>query len=603
MTEDEIKEADNVISQLNSNRYMVQDIFDDWDEIVEYYSNEQPEVKNVPNSKINRFHANIEGQVTALVEQNLAITCKGQGPSDRGFANWAQIGLDWTLRKNNIKTKLTIHERRRELFGNGVFGLSFDPKAINGFGLVTINPTPLNKLYVDIKIKDPLRFQEAEYIAETITMSKQQFIDRYGEEKAEMVEYGKYVDFRDGGIFTELQNVDDENSSVLILYWSRQDGKLRLREYSACGVLLYDCHKKGGRKDNQKKSEEEIKSYYNYVNDKYPYFYTIMYPVEGRLQGFGNGKLLLPLQKLLNELYDKIRIASRPNIVLYDPDIIQSDLSDFDENSLNPRPADLTSGNGTPIISVPWMQVQPDWWALLKQIEEEIQHVSRFSSLMLGMSGKRGDQTATESAIQQQQGHNAIDHQKILLQETLVELCQYALGLMMDNYTSGKAFRLDENKEDYEWIDFRDMTKVPVMKPVTSAYEEQYTKARPGAKKPKFEPAMGRDGKPLTKSVDLDIEINIGAGLPKNKAFLYQMMAQLAPVQIGGKPLVEWSEMRALMKDWLGLPLNDDQEAQLKMMVQQYQQQPQQSQPPSNPLVNANNPSGGLIQQQGMVGG
>ena len=54
-----------------------------------------------------------------------------------------------------------------------------------------------------------------------------------------------------------------------------------------------------------------------------------MYSREGNLWGYGDGKLLLPLQKLINELYDKIRIASRPNLLLFD---INSELSldDFD---------------------------------------------------------------------------------------------------------------------------------------------------------------------------------------------------------------------------------------------------------------------------------
>jgi hypothetical protein len=250
--------------------------------------------------------------------------------------------------------------------------------------------------------------------------------------------------------------------------------------------------------------------------------------------------------------------------------------------------------------------VHPDWWALLKAIEDEIQHVSRFSALMLGSTGRK-EQTATESSIQQQQGYNAIDHQKILLQETLVELCIYALGLMMEYYTGGRAFRLDEEKDDYEWIDFRKMTNVPVMKPAEDTYINQFTQANPKAEPPRWEIVRDTNGEPLTKSVDLDIEINIGAGLPKNKVFLYQMMERLAPLAIGGMPVVEWTEFRGLLRDWLGLPLTDDQEAQLKLQVEQYQQAQleaaKKNPSPTNMTQEmTNNPSGGVPQQSQSMG-
>jgi hypothetical protein len=287
-----------------------------------------------------------------------------------------------------------------------------------------------------------------------------------------------------------------------------------------------------------------------------------MYPVEGDLYCFGDGKLLLPLQEMINELYNKIRIAARPNLILIDTNA-EVDLSDFDENSLEPRYFDGSAVNGVPVHKVEYGVVNNAWWSLLDRIHVEAQRVTRFSELMMGQ-GKAAD-TATEASIQQQQGYSATDHKKLMLQETLIEVCQYCLALMMEHYTEAKAFRISEEKPEYEWIDFRKMANVPVMKPASGAFKKEFKENNSIVHEtPQWE-IMQEGGKDLTKSVDLDIEINIGAGLPKNKTFVWQMVERLASVQIldevTGMPknLIHYDEFRKIIKDYLGLPISDEE--------------------------------------------
>jgi len=565
MTKDEMTMVNNYISKLNQRIGDMGTRFAEWEDIENYYSNSQPDVDKKPNSKVNIMNANIEGQVSQLVEQNIAVTTRGEGPSDEPFAEWARIGLDWTLRKNKIKLVLATHERRRLKFGIGAFTVSWDSEAIGKFGLAKIYPTPLNKLLVDGKIKDPLRFQEADYICEIVTASKTYFEERYGKEKADMVDFGSLL-YKDNGVFQSDDTLDDEDSAHILLLWSRQKGKLRLMEISGDGLLLYDSHKKGSRTDNQKSAEKNIKSYYKFVNDRYPCFITVMYPEEGELYGFGDGKLLLPLQKLINELYDKIRICARPNLILIDTNA-EVDLSDFDENSLEPRYYEGSTVNGVPVHKVEYGIINEAWWSLLDRIHVEAQRVTRFSDLMVGQ-GKSSD-TATQASIQQQQGYLSTDHKKLMLQETLIEVCQYCLGLMMEHYTEAKAFRLSEDKADFQWVDFRKMTSVPAMKPATQAYQKKFREGNPDLPSPEWE-IMQEGGKDVTKSVDLDIEINIGAGLPKNKTFLWQMLERLAALQSldeNGQPrnLIHYEEFRKFIKDFLGLPIEIDDQSGLTM--------------------------------------
>lgn len=559
MTNDEMIEIDDYLCKITQNRGHMGDLYSRWEKEEEAYKGDQPEKQDRPNSRVNIFNANIEGQIAALIDQNMTVTTRGEGPSDQLYAEWARIGLDWTLRKNKIKSIIAQHERRRLKHGNGVFNVYFDDNALNGFGLAKISCTPLTRIFIDNKIKDILRYQEAEYIAEAIRLSDNQFKDLYGENKASSIIYGTPW-IEDTTTFNEEHTQDDNNAATLIRWWCRYDGKLRLMEFSACGLLLYDSHKEGNRKDNQKNKKYNHVSYYKYTANKYPYFFTSLYPVEGSIWGFGDGKLLMPLQTMLNDLYDKIRLCARPNLILFDVNS-EIDLEDLDDNSLTPRPFQGATGN-RPVESVPVGQVNEGWWRLLNAMHDESQRITRFSYLMLGQGQQT--ETATEASIQYQQGTSGVDFKKNTLQGTLVDVCEYCLGLMMQFYKGAKSFRITEREDKFEWIDFRKLANVPVMKPATEAFKKEYVSNNPEGNSPEWELLQDKNGNPLTKNVDLDIEINIGAGLPKNKVFLWQMLERLSQMQSvdstgQSKPVVKYEELRDFIKDYLGLPLKDDE--------------------------------------------
>ncbi len=588
MTEEEMKRVDTYITELIQNRGSMNDKYERWELEEEAYMGDQPIENDMPNTRVNIINANIEGQVSAIVEQNIAVTTRAENPSDESFVESARVGLDWALRKNRIKKIIEVHERRRLKFGTAYMKIHFNPNAMDGYGLAEITSVPLNKIFVDTKITEPLNFEQAEYICETINKSRSYAVEVYGEEKADIIDYGSNS-FKDNGLFSEDTNLDNETGFILIQRWSKNEGSLRLEEFTGDGVLLYDSHKTGERKDNQKTNNENIESYYNYVNDNYPYFITPLYPEEGSLYGFGDGKLLRPLQDMINNLYDKIRIVARPDLILIgvNSDV---DVEDFEEDSFNPR---LCDGNPRDAVhSVKWGDVNPSWWTLLESIHKESQKITRFSDLMLGQKAKSN--TATEASIQQQQGNSATDHKKTMLEETLIEVCEYMLGLMMEFHTEGRAFRkLDSDssqKTDYDWIDFRKMTEIPVAKPATSAFRQEHDNA--GHKHVKWE-LMEKD----TRKIDLDIEVSIGAGLPKNKTFLWQMierLSQLTSVDTAtgnAMPVINYKELREFIREFLGIPLEEDQhqpQPQPPMQGQQGQPMPGQSQPkPQRPVDGA----------------
>lgn len=592
MTEAEMGEMNELISKVNIDSAELQQLYARWLEEEEAYGQDQPLSEGMPNSRINVILPVIEGLVTEIVDNNWALTAIGEEPGDDQFAEKALIGLDWAFKQNDLFNKSKVHERRRHKFGMGLIKVEYDHEYSNGFGCPMMEIIPLHKLLVDGKIKDFLRWQEAEYMVELKTYGKQYALETFGEEKASAIHYGP-DQYRDNFAFQEEYTLDDEDSWTMLIVWSRRNGKLRKRLISGCGLLLYDSAKAGEMKTNQKKEKYNDTPVYKYVCNKYPYFITLKYTKENMLHGFGEARLLMPLQNMVNELYDKIRIQMRPNALFIDEDA-DLDIEDFDENSFRPRKYNGNKiGGRDPVHAVAWGAINADMFHLLQDIKIEAQRVSRYNDIMSGQ-GKQAD-TATEAAIMQQQGGKHATHEKTGYEITLGYVAKYMLGLMMQYMTSGKFFRLfgeraDKSKSKYGWVDFSEMTEIPGMVPASQEYKDKYRRANPEADIPEYEileSGSGKSKKNETKSLELDIDVSMGSGLPKNKAFLWQMIEKLSQMmgidieaqpQPMPKPLVSWKEMRKIMKQYMDLPIDQDEDmkqfldALRKIQEQQMQQ-------------------------------
>lgn len=553
MSEDEMHMIDGFITKIELNRSYMDEFYTRWEEEQIAYAGDQELKDNHPNTRVNIINSNIEGQVSALVDQNIDVSCVGEDPGDQQFARVAEVALDFILRKNHIKRKIKQHETRRELFGPAWFKVYYDQDALNGFGLATIVCPPLNSVFVDMKITDEENLQDAEYIAEVMPRSKQWAIEKYGDVAQNIIAGSADR----SSIWTKERTEDDESLYWHIQLWTKTDGILRLIEFSDDGVLLDDSFKEWtGEKF---KDIQNPQPFYRY--NRYPYFLTNLYRDEGKLFGFGDGKLLRPLQDMVNDLYDQIRRAARPNRIFFDPES-EVELEDIDEDD-GPVPCRNPNTN---IRVVEAGSVNEALWRLLSNIHLEIQRVVRFSDIMLGQ--RASTNTATEAAIQQQQSGSGIDHKKLMLQETLVDVCRYALDLHIEHAQEGRWFKTDEDRDEYEFIDFRQFDNVPVVMPPTDAYARNFMNNNPGAEMPKWMQLHDEDGTPMTKSVDLDVKISIGAGLPKNKAFLYQMIERLSGLVVEDRPVITWKEMRKFIENFLGVPLMDEEEIAAEQMAQ-----------------------------------
>jgi hypothetical protein len=175
--------------------------------------------------------------------------------------------------------------------------------------------------------------------------------------------------------------------------------------------------------------------------------------------------------------------------------------------------------------------------------------VSRWSDQMNGVK-QSGVDTATESLGLQQAGTQNISHDKILLEETLSEVFTYALTLMMENYTETEVFSITEKPNEFEVINASKLREIPQLIPASEDWQQQFANDYPDAETvPKF--VKHPEG--ITKRIALDISVKVGAGMPSNKAFVFQMIDKA----LASKVLTP-QEYRKLIREYAGLPIDEE---------------------------------------------
>jgi hypothetical protein len=556
MTEEEMQMVDGYLNQIEESRSLMDSHYTEWEMIDEVYSCDQEIITGEPNTRANIVNANIEGQVAAITASPIDCLIEGQTPSDQPFEEMSQAACEWLLQQNNIKLLVEHHERRRCKFGPGIFKITYDPTWKNGFGLPTFSVVPPHRFFVDSGITSPLDFYRAEYMCEEFIYPESWF-KRQKRFNTVAIENLRGGEDDVSPIFQSEETTQDQSRNIRYLQlWRFENGNLQLVEFTGNGVLLY--------------TSKPDKPYHKY--NQFPYFFTPNYVTEGDLWGFGDGKLLVPLQATINKLYDQIMKAAKPNKFLIDQ------ASDMDPESLDDdRSSSIPCNNpNNTVRQIEMGRVNANLWQLIASFHEEAQRATRYSELMMGQTTKAN--TATEAVIQQQQGNSATDHKKMMLELTLANMLKYGFSMMLEHYNAGKMFRIAGDPVRFVWADFNSMKKVPDLVPSNSGFRAEWKRTNGDSPAPEFM-VLENKGAAQTRDVDVDIKITIGTGLPKNKAFILQMLQSLAGLLVEGKPVVTWAEVRKFLET-IGLPLqpedfanNQIEQSQEKMLDQQMQLQ------------------------------
>lgn len=543
-------------------------LFDKWERIDLYWEGEAnpPESDTDPASNTNIVNPNIEGQVAYLVEQNIAIEAKPRSPSDRPWRDRAVMTMEFVKERNRMKRKLDVHERRRKKFGTGIFRVLFDPDELDGMGLPIIQPCNPAYVFFDPTITDVYRYQEGRFVIEVVNRSLNYAREHYDEDLVSAIEPGYHPMEEDAFIYGEEAGETDDISRDSYLHmfvftrYKKKDGErcLRLVEMSGCGVIL---------RDTLEEEEKDEYAHKRFPSARYPYFLTPDMFREGTVWAKSTAELLIPTQDIVDDLDDQIRMNARAT---GNPQRELDINSGIDPEKITNEPGLVyPNGNGNNAIRNIEPPKMPEYIIARRNqaLTYERTVVSRFSDQMNGIR-QEGVDTATEALGLQQGGTQGINHSKLLLEETLAEVFEYCLELCMEYWTEEEFFELTEQPGEFDYFRPSDMLNIPKLMPADPTFKTQFASDFPNSETvPQYMPVKDKDGKDITKKIALDISVTVGAGMPSNKGFVFNMINQAME-----RGAITPQEYRKLLKEYVGLPVDEEPpvtQDQIAEMVQQ----------------------------------
>lgn len=608
MTEEEIREADTYLRWYRKS-YTDKDnrnLISKWEEMEKYWEGDldEPLNENDPCSNTNITNSNVEGKVALLCDQNIAVQVDPIEPSDRPFCKMVSTIANFIKDKNKMYRKIDVHERRREKMGTGIFRVLWNEEALDELGLPEIEPVNPAYVFVDPSITDVYKVQKAKYIIEVTNKSIYSARMEYGDDVADAIVpgldpiSGDYIESSD----------EDEEQYLHMFVWTRyrdKDGEIRLKlvEMTGCGLILRDTKKQLEElknKENKEEAEEDIKVYPNAL---YPYFFTPDMYREGSVWAKGSAELILPVSDQIDEIDNQVLMNAR---LAGNPMRLVENSSGIDADKITNEPGLVVPTNN--INGTKWEQPPQMPSYILNKRTELMQQdrpiVSRFNDQQIGKSQK-GVDTATESLALQNAGNSMIEHKKGLLQETLSEVFEYAIELALMNWDSTMMFRVvgDNGEDTFETFNPGMLNNVPLLTESTTEYREKYKEEWKERNKGKNISELNPEEYEYmqveneTRKVKYDLRVTVGAGMPTNKAFRYNIMME----SYKGK-LISRKETRKYLIDVLGLnvpetPDSIQEQQEIGIFDNDMMQQPTQENIPTgsnNEYINQDNSIPGI---------
>lgn len=597
MTEEQQKRVDFYLSKYHEGKADLEERMQEWEEIHRAYKGERTDIIDDEDMDkqvaVNIMLTQIEGQVSSMQTANITGSYQGVGFSDQKFARTAGIVGDFILKRNNARQIVKKAGRRYLQFGYTVLTTYWDDEALDNFGLPRIECLKPGTVIFDDKIEDIVDdLQRCDYIIHEVgSRSIMWARKKYGDEIADAIQLGN----NDPGF--EFKDTDNDESFTYLRVWTRNNEyeNLQLLEISLCGILLSES--------------DPSEPYYKHIFNRYPFFVAGLYKDESDQYYFGDGKILLSMQKVINKLYDEIILAIK----------FSSQGRTYADPNSKLNPAEFAEADPSKVIYAnnPHQYIKTERGAglnevvfsLLTQLLDKVQEVTRFSALMTGNDPGR-TMTATQAGIQMQQGITGIDDKRADLSKALGDALSYAIGLCMEFWSAAKAFRVADNDDQFEWIDVRQFREIPELIPASREYIENFKKNNPNAETvPEYMQLEieDEDGKrkPATKQLELDISVNIGEGIPNNKIALYNIILQLSQLvlvdEVTGqpRPLIGFRQFKQMVEDYLNIKIDDNTD---DYEAYQQLQQALMAQTGTMPSTNPNNAAAPLNMNPNIAG-
>lgn len=576
MTPEQCKRGDYYSTQYFIRSAEIAKYKEEWDAITKLYECEREPYEDdpdYPNSMIPIMLPTIEGQVASMMESKIDFRHITNTPSHRPYMMKYDAASEYYRKKTKFLQHFKDCTRGYEIYGNswvytdwqeGHSNRKSQPK-----GYPKVQSLGLDSVLVDGAIKDAKDIQEARYIIHVIgNVPIYDARKEYGDEYADALLAGYSPSSDDDDV-----SYDDSTTFTLLHVWTRQNeyGNLQLIEMDINGLILRESDPK--------------EPYYKYVDNEYPFAMIRMMPHFGKFYGFGDGKVLKPIQETINKLTDELELAARfssQSHLFVDPD------SRMAEGQITSNPADIIYAKQPRenILPVPAQGINPVIQQMIAYLMQVAQQATRFHDIMTG-NQEGVSATATQINTQVVQGSVGIRDKKTDIAEVMAWADMYALKLCLEFWD--KPFWASIGDTGSEYVDVETMIELPAAMPSgASALDQALDMIKSGSEKimpPKFDGIVDEDGNDVYVDADFETKVIIGEAMPRGRTDMYNILLGLSQIQILNKetgaiePLITPARMREAIEDILGMKLRTQDEELNEIKEEFIQQNLQQMNP------------------------
>lgn len=517
-----------------------------------------------PGSVTNLIHPIIESQIGDLVDKPFNTSAKGWEPSDDMYAEQAQNIMDFVLFRNRFPTKMNVAEHDRLELGTTIIKVWFDPDDLEGRGLPKFEPISPANFFPDPKVPRSDLLQDGEFIIHAVPRPLSWIRDKFPE-------WGKYVNrevsvpYDPEDTFTDAQSDQvspDTSQRALLLecYMRDEDGELYC-VHVANHLVLEDSREKKVKIQRR---------------NKYPFVMIPCYLKRGTAWGYGDIELLIPTQDLINELDDQMRMNTRmsgnPQVV-----VGQGAGRNFNFRKWTNAPGlriPMRDHNAWSIV--PPQPVSSDVMMRREKAFSEADTISGRSDVSRGE--KPGQITAAAAILAlQQAGQKGVIHKAKMFKEGWAEVLELLFDEVVENWDEEMWIRIDGEEPDYQFVEPAVFKELPIKIPGIDADGQETIVDLTDIEEVDGE----QQEKVMTRDAQYDFALNIGDGMPNDKAFIYQSLLDLVNIRYPEGPVIRYGELRQYLRNNLGLPLNTDDDPE---EAQQPPMQPPMGPPMEQPM-------------------
>ena len=558
MTEDEKELGQKIVKNFQDayNAKVAAGVFTEMGIAESYWSGEFANKTPDMIANTNFINSNVETQVADLMDQNIDIEPRPYDPSDAPYVPRVRLIADKILEVNQMPIKMQRITRRFKKFGHGWIRVLYNPDLLEGIGCPDMQSISSADIYPDPAIINADDINKGRFFIEAFPATIKWAEDTFGMEKASAI-YPDYRPYSQQLVFGE--DIDTSGERYLhILYWTKykdKGGKTRLRliQCSGCGVILKDS------KNFEK--EKGIAVFPDTREVRYPYWETVDMERENSIWAKSNASLLYPLQDMSDEIDNSIVANARLN---GNPQKVVTTSSGIDPEKIDNVEGQViitNTADGIKYLEAPSM---PAYIINRRNqiIETERVIVSRVSDQQSGVK-QHGVDTATESLALQQNAMKSIDATKTVLQIILADVFMYCIELAIEYWTDGMFF--NDGKDNFEYFNPSELKEIPQLIPSDDKFKNAFKAEHKNIEPPEYMEKM-KNGKPVKKKLHVMLNVSVGAGIPKNKALMYNIINE-----VFAKGTMSQYKYRELMKEYVGLPF--DEEEQMQMQAQNGQKE------------------------------